>query len=84
MHFVCFLAGLILDGCNNDLTSISQRRDFAAINDFSDIDELLREAVREQVELEVYVPLRTTISKYLVCVFYNEDLEMKHKMKVRP
>ena len=78
------MQGLILDGCVNDLTSISQRRDFAAINDFSNIDELLREAIREQIELEVYVPLRTTISKFLVCMFYNEDMEMKHKMKVRP
>lgn len=72
---------LILEGCHDDLTSITQRRDFAAINDFSSIDDLLREAVREQVEIEVYVPLRTTISKYLVCAFYNEDVEMKHKMK---
>lgn len=58
------------------------RRDFAAMDDFSSIDDLLREAVREQVELEIYIPLRTTISKHLVDVFYNEDLEMKHKLKV--
>jgi hypothetical protein len=29
------------------------------------------------------VPLRTTISKHLVRAFYNEDVEMKHKIKVR-
>ena len=44
-------------------------------------EELFREAVREQVEIEVYVPLRSTISKYLVYAYYNEDMEMKHKMK---
>lgn len=80
--YCCALSDLILEGCHGDLTLISQRRDFAAINDFSEIDSLLREAVREQIELEIYVPLRTTISKYLVCAFYNEDVEMKHKMKV--
>ncbi|KAL7512684.1 hypothetical protein ACHAXN_009732 [Cyclotella atomus] len=81
-EFIDQVQDLILEGCHGDLTLISQRRDFAAINDFSEIDSLLREAVREQIELEIYVPLRTTISKYLVCAFYNEDVEMKHKMKV--
>ena len=74
---------LILEGCSNDLTLITQRRDFAAVNDQTIIDDLVREAIREQIEIEVYVPLRTTISKYLVSSFYNEDAEMKHKMKVR-
>ncbi|KAL7484943.1 hypothetical protein ACHAW6_010559 [Cyclotella cf. meneghiniana] len=80
-NFIDQVQELILEGCNDDFTSITQRRDFAAINEISNIEDLLREAVREQVELEVYVPLRTTISKFLVRAFYNEDVEMKHKMK---
>ncbi|KAL3786820.1 hypothetical protein HJC23_008094 [Cyclotella cryptica] len=80
-NFIDQVQDLILEGCNDDFTSITQRRDFAAINDISNIEDFLREAVREQVELEVYVPLRTTISKFLVRAFYNEDVEMKHKMK---
>jgi len=79
--FIDQVQELILEGCHDDLTSMALRRDFAAINDFSTIDDLIREAVREQVELEIYIPLRTTISKHLVNVFYNEDLEMKHKLK---
>lgn len=61
-----------------------QRRDFAALVDDVDNsirDELLRGAVREQTELEIYVPLRSTISKYLVHAYLHEDIEMKHKMK---
>ena len=38
--------------------------------------------MREQTELEVYVPLRSTISKYLVYAWFNEDMELKHKMNV--
>ena len=73
---------LILEGCNDDLDCITHQRDFAAITDHSNVDSLVWEAVREQVEYEVYVPLRTTISKFLVNAYYNRDLEMKHKMKV--
>eukprot|EP00985_Skeletonema_marinoi_P027305 scaffold22201_cov99-Skeletonema_marinoi.AAC.2 len=82
--FIDQLQELIIDGCHEDFMSISQRRDFANLVDDVDNsirDELFREAVREQVELEVYVPLRSTISKYLVYAWFNEDMEMKHKMK---
>ncbi len=82
--FIDQLQELIIDGCHEDFISISQRRDFASLVDDVDNsirDELFREAVREQVELEVYVPLRSTISKYLVYAWFNEDMEMKHKMK---
>lgn len=73
------------EGCHDDFVSISQRRDFAALRDDNDSsirDELFLEAVREQVEIEVYVPLRSTISKYLVYAWLNDDIEMKHKTKV--
>ena len=83
--FIDHLQDLILEGCRDDFISISQRRDFAAFVDDPDNiarDDLFREAVREQCELEIYVPLRSTISKYLVYSWFNEDMEMKHKMKV--
>jgi len=83
-EFIDSVQELILEGCEDDLISISQRRDFAALKDDCDNtkrDELFREAVREQVEIEVYVPLRSTISKHLVYAWLNDDVEMKHKMK---
>lgn len=80
--FIDQVQDLIVDGCRDDFISISQRRDFAAIHIEDDsLDDLFREAVREQTEIEVYVPLRSTISKYLVYAWFNEDMEMKHKMK---
>ncbi|KAL7552984.1 hypothetical protein ACHAWF_016220 [Thalassiosira exigua] len=82
--FIDQVQELILEGCHDDFVSMSQRRDFAALVDDLDNsvrDGLFREAVREQTELEVYVPLRSTISKYLVYAWYNEDQEVKHKMK---
>jgi len=83
--FIDQVQELILEGCIDDFISISQRRDFAAFVDDPDNiarDELFREAVREQTELEIYVPLRSTISKYLVYAWFNEDMELKHKTKV--
>ena len=82
--FIDQVQELILEGCREDFISISERRDFLALvddNDNSIRDELFQEAVREQIELEIYVPLRSTISKYLVYAWFNEDMEMKHKMK---
>ncbi|KAL7542833.1 hypothetical protein ACHAXR_012141 [Thalassiosira sp. AJA248-18] len=82
--FIDQVQELIIEGCYDDFVSMSQRRDFAALVDDVDNsirDNLFREAVREQTELEVYVPLRSTISKYLVYAWFNEDIEMKHKMK---
>ena len=82
--FIDQVQELIIEGCREDLISISERRDFLALvddNDNSMRDELFQEAVREQIELEIYVPLRSTISKYLVYAWFNEDMEMKHKMK---
>jgi hypothetical protein len=82
--FIDQVQELILEGCREDFISISERRDFLALVDDTDNsirDELFQEAVREQIELEIYVPLRSTISKYLVYAWFNEDMEMKHKMK---
>ncbi|EJK64227.1 hypothetical protein THAOC_15062, partial [Thalassiosira oceanica] len=70
-------------GCRDDLISISQRRDFAALVDddeHSIRDGLFRDAVREQTEIEIYVPLRSAISKYLVYAHFNEDVEIKYKV----
>jgi hypothetical protein len=83
--FIDQMQDLILDGCRDDFISMSERREFLALDDDDDNsirDDLLREAVREQTELEIYVPLRSTISKYLVYAWFNEDMEIKHKMRV--
>lgn len=82
--FIDQVQELVLEGCRDDLLSMSERRDFLALVDNKDNsirEEIFREAIREQTELEIYVPLRSTISKYLVYAWFNEDIEMKHKMK---
>jgi hypothetical protein len=42
--FIDQMQGLILEGCHDDLMSMSQRRDFAVISDFSNFEDLFREA----------------------------------------
>jgi hypothetical protein len=84
--FLDQLVDLILDGCNDDLLSIAKRREFSPIRkylvDESYWDRLVREGVREQVEIEVYVSLRSVVSRLLVNGWRHEDMEVLFKIKV--
>ena len=85
--FLDQLVDLILDGCSDDLRSIAKRREFYPIHkylvDESYWDRLVREAVREQVEIETYVPLRSVVSRLLVNGWRHEDAEVLFKIRVR-
>jgi hypothetical protein len=88
----CFLdqvQDLILEGCAHDFESIAQRRDFFTLRKFIDgrkgdvyLEKIIREAVREQIEIEVYVPLRSVVSRLLVNGWKHEDMELHFKMEV--
>lgn len=83
--FLDQLVDLILDGCNDDLQSIAKRREYSPIHknlaDETYWDRLVREAVREQVEIEVYVPLRSVVSRLLVNGWRHEDMEVHFKIQ---
>jgi hypothetical protein len=83
--FLDQLQDLILQGCQEDFDSIAERRDFYAIRLFlgneAYWDRLVREAVREQIEIEVYVPLRSVVSRLLVNGWRHEDMEVHFKMQ---
>jgi len=58
----------------------------ASLNNFNEdghIDEeaLYYETVCEQSEIEVYVPLRNTISRHLVYGWRHDDAEIQFKMQ---
>jgi hypothetical protein len=89
-NFLDQLVDLVLEGCHDDLESIAQRREYLAIrkgkstlslDDVASWDRLVREAVREQVEIEVYVPLRSVVSRLLVNGWRHEDMEVQFKIK---
>ena len=86
-NFLDQLVDLILEGCNDDLRSIAKRREYSPIHkylvDESYWDRLAREAVREQVEIETYVPLRSVVSRLLVNGWRHEDMEVLFKMRVK-
>jgi hypothetical protein len=80
---------LILEGCANDFESIAKRQDFFALRQFLDgknkdayMDKIVREAVREQIEIEIYVPLRSVVSRLLVNGWRHDDMEIHFKMQV--
>jgi hypothetical protein len=81
-RFLDELVDLILEGCQLDLKLIARHQEYETIrkeivdND-SNWDRLVREAVREQVEIEVYVPLRSVVSRLLVNGWRYEDMEMQ-------
>ena len=84
------LQELILEGCMEDLRAIAQSETFDSIHAFisgeSGVeaywDRLVREAVRGQVEIEVYLPLRGTVSRLLVNAWRHEDMAVSFKVQV--
>ena len=84
--FVDQLVDLILDGCNDDFRSIAKRREFSSIRyyltDESNWDRIVRDSVREQVEIEVYIPLRSMVSRLLVSGWRHDDMGVHFKIKV--
>jgi hypothetical protein len=86
--FLDKLQEIILEGSMEDFRSIAGRPEYAAIHSAMQgakgatyWDRLVREAVREQVEIEVYVPLRTIVSRWLVNGWRHEDMEVHFKIK---
>lgn len=81
---------IVLDGCMNDFESISQRREYAILDGFMQgqkgkvyLEKIVREAVREQIEIEIYAPLRGAVSRLLVHGWRHDDMEIHFKMQVR-
>ena len=80
--FLDELVDLLLEGCEEEMQLISKRHEYEALrgqfaNDKSSFDMLAREATREQVEIEVYVPLRSVVSILLVNGWQHEDLDVQ-------
>ncbi len=86
--FLDKIQNMILEGCVDDFAKIAQRFEFTPIHThiFRDRDgsvywdALVREAVREQVEVEIYVPLRSVVSRWLVNGWRHEDMEVYFRM----
>lgn len=79
---------LVMEGCVNDFRGIAEREEYEAINVYfngdkgeASWDRLVREAVREQIEIEVYVPVRSILSRWLVNGWRHEDMEVAFKIK---
>lgn len=95
--FLDQLQEMILEGCMDDLHLIAEREDYEALHPKilvpfgstarttatgSDYwGRLVREAVREQIEIEVYVPLRGIVSRWLVNGWKHDDLEIHFKIR---
>ncbi|GKY95179.1 hypothetical protein MPSEU_000481300 [Mayamaea pseudoterrestris] len=85
--FLDQLQNMIIEGCMNDFQSIGEwdeyrvlNESFAGPNGVVLWETLVREAVREQIEIEVYVPLRGVMSRWLVNGWRHEDIEIQFKI----
>lgn len=93
-RFISQLQNLLLSGCKQDLDDILERGEFDILgpvgigeNSESYRDTVAHEALREQVEIETYVPLRSVISRLLVHGWRYDDMELQFKIqciKARP
>jgi hypothetical protein len=79
---------LVMDNCATDFRGIAEREEYEAIQVYfngdkgeANWDRLVREAVREQIEIEVYVPVRSILSRWLVNGWRHEDMEVAFKIK---
>ena len=79
---------LVMEGCVSDFRGIAEREEYEAIHVYfngdkgeANWDRLVREAVREQIEIEVYVPVRSILSRWLVNGWRHEDMEVAFKIK---
>jgi Vacuolar sorting protein 9 (VPS9) domain len=86
-YFLDQIQSLILEGCRSDFYSICRRSHYNILQPLMEgakgdsfIDRVLREAVREQIEIEIYVPLRGVVSRLLVNGWKLDDMEIHFKM----
>jgi len=86
--FLDKMQDIILEGCRGDFLSIAERDEYDAAHEMihnrkreAQWDRLIREVVREQVEIEAYVPLRSIVSRWLVQGWRHEDMEVQFKIK---
>ena len=86
-HFIDSFQDLVFEGCKEDMLSIADHDDYSSLRDRIDsktgelyCEELFRQAIREHVEIEIYVPLRKAISTVLVNAWRHDDMSLKHKM----
>ena len=90
--FLDRMHALIAGGCDEDLRAIAGRGEYAAPKIEGGAAQSQQQpqqqqqraeiwdGVRRQLEVEVYVPLRSALSMVLVNAFRIEDLEVKKKM----
>ena len=86
-HFIDSFQDLVFEGCKEDMLSIADHDDYSSLRNRIDsntgelyCEELFRRAIREHVEIEIYVPLRKAISTVLVNGWRHDDMSLKHKM----
>ena len=86
-HFIDSFQDLVFEGCKEDMFSIADHDDYSSLRNRIDsntgelyCEELFRQAIREHVEIEIYVPLRKAISTVLVNGWRHDDMSLKHKM----
>jgi len=81
--FISQIQDLVYEGCVDDFHDIAMSTRFNKINGgHTDEEALYYEAICEHVEIEVYVPLRNTISRHLVHGWRHDDVEIQFKMQV--
>jgi Vacuolar sorting protein 9 (VPS9) domain len=81
------LQDLLLTAFRHEFRAIAQCGLYTCLHAYmtssgeSYFDRLVREAVREQVEIEVYLPLRSTASRLLVNAWRHQDAQVAVKMQ---
>jgi len=81
--FLQQLFDVVSEGCGEDLRKISGRGVYRG-KEMTDerIEKVVRSGVRRQIEAEVYVPLRSLLSRVTVNAYRREDVEIGKQLQV--
>jgi len=77
---------LLYDGCAHDFRNImvhlESSIDIRKKEENHDEETLLHDAIRAQVEVEAYIPIRSLISKHLTTLWRDDDMEVLRKINM--
>ncbi len=79
-QFYTSITKLLYDGCSKDFDVIASNTIHNSTK--ADTSELIQSAIREQVEVHAYVPLRSILSRLLVFGWRYDDKEFYFKRQV--
>ena len=77
--FIAQVKSMIVEGCTTDMEAIALSGGFGRTED---LEHVISESVQRIVEIEVYVPLRSLLSRVIVNAYRKDDVLIQQRIQV--